>query len=717
MRSMLKACTAWVAAASLLAPSVAMAQVAPVPTVTAQPQNAASGFAAVSQFFRDPASDPNLSQAQLINLLRHRVKYVFVLFQENRSFDHYFGTFPGANGLFADASASPTVRAAQPASNTQVLYNLDGTPGTISPFRIGTAQNAADLDDIDHGHPRMVAKMDAPGNTGTPQMDRFALNEQFKYLSGAPILTSTRATPATAPAKVTQESRQFGELAMAYVDCDTIPFMWNYASRFTLFDNIFQTTIGPSTPNAIAMISGQSGDTQWVKHPDQTSASTYGSVAVPVTNDPIPGLPSTPPVQYSGVPSQPTNISLTSNTGAASGTPQRRDEFGGATNVAPNLTFASLPLTLAGRTVVTQTGSDTNPAADLADVQNDLPAIAARNTPSYAWGWYQNGYDAEPNLPAANGIDTVPHASYIGHHNGPQYFGYITNNPALNAHQHGLGDFFADVGNRALPSSGGVFYVRGGYDNIQGLAPDASHATGGGTVTAAGDAAYIQSNFLGDDDHPAYSDSQISEALLARSINAIAASPYWSQSAIIITYDESEGDYDHVPPRVLSWDPAGLMLSRGPRIPLLVISPYARAHVVSHEEGDHNSVVGFINSVFGLNPLADLPDELAARIAGQDPRFATAGVTQTNLGPHDSVQYPTPGTGFLLSAFDPARLAGTAPALPASYATIAAAAVGTLPHLGGAGCSALGITPADAQLGVQTAIPPDFFPRPSQTSN
>ena len=40
---------------------------------------------------------------------------------------------------------------------------------------------------------------------------------------------------------------------MSYIDCDTIPFFWRYASRFTLFDNIFATEDTPSTPNAIAM--------------------------------------------------------------------------------------------------------------------------------------------------------------------------------------------------------------------------------------------------------------------------------------------------------------------------------------------------------------------------------------------------------------------------------------------------------------------------------
>jgi len=690
-RFLLQGCSALAAAGLVLQPALAVA--ASTPVVTGQPAPNAD----VAAYYNDPAADPALTDAQVISLLRHRVKYVFVLFQENRSFDHYFGTFRGANGLFS-TGATPRV----PSTNTQALYNTDGTLGSISSFRIGTPQNASDLDDIDHAHPRMAAKMHVTNNIAA--MDRFALNEQAKYLAGSPI------NPATAPATVPLKSKQFGELAMAYVDCDTIPFLWNYANKFALFDNIFQTTIGPSTPNAIAMIAGQSGETQWVKHPDTTSAATFGSVAVPITNDPIPGLPAAAS-EYSGLPSLPDNVQATANTGAATGTPQRKNEFGGATNVSPNLTFASLPLTLAGRTLSDVASHDANPASDLPDVQNDIPFITAQGNAPYAWGWYQNGYNAEAGLPNANGISTVPNASYIGHHNGPQYFGYVTSNPVQAAHQHGLGNFFTDVAANALPQTGGVFYVRGGYDNIMGMAPNTANAV------SAADAAYISGNFLGDDDHPAYSDSQISESLIASEINAIASSPYWSQSAIVITYDESEGDYDHVPPRILSYDPAGLPLSRGPRIPLLVVSPYARAHVVSHEEGDHNSVIKLVNSLFGLSPLATLPDEAAALTAGaQGAAFQTGpvGFTQTFLGPHDAVTAPT---GSLLSAFDPLRLAGQRAPLPASYAMIPATTIASLPHYGGNGCTALNLQTEDRVQGLANTIPADFYGRPSQTAN
>ena len=143
----------------------------------------------------------------------------------------------------------------------------------------------------------------------------------------------------------------------------------------------------------------------------------------------------------------------------------------------------------------------------------------------------------------------------------------------------------------------------------------------------------------------------------------------------------------------------------------------ARAHAVAHEEGDHNSVIRLVNSLFGLPPLATLPDEAAARLAGaQDPQFQTgpAGFTQAFLSAHDAPGMPT---GALLSAFDPGRLIGHRAPLPTAYATIPASIITTLPHYGGQGCSALGLQTEDRVQGLPNNIPPDFFARPSQTVN
>src|SRR5208283_5874321 len=94
-----------------------------------------------------------LSEAREIALLRQHVKYVFVIFQENRSFDSYFGTFPGANGLFSQTpSATPGF--------TQPTENVDGSMGVISPFRVDPNLYSADMDDVDHAHINMAEKMD-----------------------------------------------------------------------------------------------------------------------------------------------------------------------------------------------------------------------------------------------------------------------------------------------------------------------------------------------------------------------------------------------------------------------------------------------------------------------------------------------------------------------------------------------------------------------------
>ncbi|MEJ0046674.1 MAG: alkaline phosphatase family protein [Rhodospirillales bacterium] len=206
---------------------------------------------------------------------------------------------------------------------------------------------------------------------------------------------------------------------------------------------------------------------------------------------------------------------------------------------------------------------------------------------------------------------STPHASYIVHHNGPQYFGYLGDNPAEISNMHGLQQFYTDVANRALPANGGVFYVRGGYYNNDGL------------ITADPSPA-VRTTFSGNDDHGTYSDSQISEAMVADSVNAIVNSPYWPQSAIIISYDESDGFYDHAPEAIRNWGPDGLPMSGGPRIPTIVLSPYVAAHTVSHVYSEHGSIVRFIDQVFGLTPLTNLPDEKRARALGARTRRSTA---------------------------------------------------------------------------------------------
>ncbi len=635
---------------SLVRPQSGLAQ------TTAPITIAPTSSAAVQAYTIPLSQEAVLTDAQKLALIKQNIKYVFVLFQENRSFDFYFGTYPGANGLFSQP-------AAQTPGFTQTIVNTDGTLGTITPFRIpltvtatGTGATVpiypADTDSVNHSHTAYQTKINLQAN-GTTLNDGYATTEEG--------VTVTNGKPSATP---TLAKKQMGELVMGYVDCNTAPVLWNYADRFTLFDNFHQTVLSASTPNAIAMVAGQSGETQWVKHPQQSTMAYGKSVSgngVPVVSDGDPYWGSQLDIYGSGQPANPP-----------------------AANPMINLTFATLPLSFMGNSIFQTVATDKQPLTDLTDVEKDIMEIAGDGVKPTNWGWYQQGYDHENTDTTA----TATHADYIPHHNAPQYFGYISNNPQVSAHMHGLGDFFTAIGNNALPSAGGVYYLRGGYNNIQGLNPvDPNPA--------------LRTVFYGSDDHPGYSDVQIASALVAKEVNAIVNSPYWSQSAIIITYDETDGLYDHAPEIVRSYDPYGDALDQGPRIPTIVISPYGEVHAVAHEADEHSSIIKFIDMLYGLKPLADLPDEAAAKVQGQ------TNMKQPYLGPADD---GVPNVGNLLAAFDNNRLAGTAPVVPASFATLPTSFFMNLPQLNNTGCSTLQITPTDT--GLPNPVPVDFNPRP-----
>ncbi len=645
-----------------------------IPPVTAQPDVKAD----VAPYFTDPSKDPSLSQSEMEKLLQQKVKYVFVIFNENHSFDNEFGTFPGVNGLYSDGlhprSASDTP------GFSQDYIGVDGVHVTVQPFGIGLDRNSTVVDSVDHSHKGLASKIDVVD--GVARMDGFAKDEYLRFASKGGAANVAQGT-------------QYARLVMSHIDGDTIPFMWLWASRFTMFDNIFATEDTPSTPNAVAILAGQSGETQWVKHgPDGQKYSVGGHTGAtqgaPLVNDPQPFYGS----QF--------------DTTASGRQPPAPNEYYGDSNIATNLTFASLPLTFLGKNIASGLAGNRNPSFDLADVQQDIPYIQGMGTAPVSWRWYQEGYGLE----STDSAGSASHASYVSHHNGAQYFGYIANTPEVTSNLRGMTDFFTDMAKDALPS-GGVFYIRGGYTNQLGMKPVISNP-----ATPADEIAAIDKAKAGDDDHPAYSDRQLSEAMVARTINAIASKPeIWSQCAIIITYDESDGFYDHVPPRILSYGPDGLPLARGVRVPLILISPFARTHVVSHVEGDHNSVIETINDIFGLPALSSLPDEAQALKAGNSPdfdKFAPAGFEQKYLGPRDM---NSAITDSLLSGFDPMRLLGKSKPLPASFAMIPDDIVNTLPHYGGHGLGAIGIVPEDVSQGIKNAIPEGFNPLPSTYPN
>jgi phospholipase C len=100
-----------------------------------------------------------------------------------------------------------------------------------------------------------------------------------------------------------------------------------------------------------------------------------------------------------------------------------------------------------------------------------------------------------------------------------------------------------------------------------------------------------------DSDH-ATSRGKTGPEWVASIVNAVGESNFWNQTAIFVMWDEWGGWYDHVPPPYEDYDGLGM------RVPLLVISPYAKPGYVSHVQYEHGSILRFIEDTFGLGRLA-----------------------------------------------------------------------------------------------------------------
>src|SRR5579875_1333306 len=373
------------------------------------------------------------AEQQLIADLRAHIHHIFVVYQENRSFDSYFGSFPGVDNLATAEARAHGFR----------QWDAIGHQW-ITPFLL----RSADIGDVDHSRQALLAKMDQG------RMDDYVSYEEKRLV----------AHSMTSP----QYAEQAGMLTMAHEDCSTIPFLWMYAHRFTIYDHIFQSMIGPSTPGNIDLIAAQTGQTEAARHPDRTFPSIF-KPGDPVVNDANPAFgPYASPYQADGV-------------------------------LQLDQTYATLMLTLKGRKA-------DEAKLDSDDIREDVNELVRLNQNAVPWGWYQEGFgDGKGNH----------HAAYIPHHNAPQYFGYIRENPKMWAGEHDLLDFFTVIEKHELPSQS-VSFIKGGYKNPFGWKPANPAAV----------------KFLGDDDHPGYSDSQISESLVAKVVNAVAESPYWKSSAI-----------------------------------------------------------------------------------------------------------------------------------------------------------------------------------------
>ncbi|MBB2890883.1 alkaline phosphatase family protein [Flexivirga oryzae] len=453
------------------------------------------------------------------------IKHVVVLFDENVSFDHYFGTYPNATNT--DGTKFRAARHTPRANTEQNVGLIRSNPNLYKPFRLSSDQAVT----CDQNHSYLPEQKAV--NNGK--------NDQVVQNTSVDTCTGEFGAPG---------------LAMGYYDGNTVTAMWNYAQHYAMSDNMYDSTYGPSTPGALNLVAGQTYGVRAVN--STTGAPTTDSYVVSganaqgvgtVTNDPDPAYDDC----------SDTNHTSTNNLGVMSGK-----------NIGDELNSAGI-----------------------------------------SWGWFQGGFapstayhgagtfaqckTTHANLAGSSSVDYSPHHNPFAyykstsnpHHLAPTSLAEVGHNGRAN-HQYDLSWFNKSLTSGALPA---VSFVK---------------------------AAEYQ------DGHAGYSDPTDEQDFLVKEINAIEKSPEWKSTAIVVTYDDSDGWYDHQSSAVLTGakdtslnepmcttvrEPvtrSGAQDDRcgpGPRLPFLVISPYSKVNAVGHQQLEQASVIKFVEQNWKLPQL------------------------------------------------------------------------------------------------------------------
>ena len=461
------------------------------------------------------------------------IKHVVVIFGENVSFDHYFGTYPVAANLpsnkskFTAATGTPT-----PAGLSSSLLTANpnlsivNAAGATNPYRLDISQAATA--DQDHNY--------------TPEQSSFnnGKMDSFPFSVGTPdsiaLATSTGASQISAT----------NGLTMGYYDGNTVTALWNYAQHYAINDHSFGTTFGPSTPGAINLVSGQTNGV--------VNAVNPGSAVV-------------------------------------------ADGNGGVTLI-----------------------NDADPTGDICSSTSKSVSFSSKNvgdllnSANITWGFFEGGFDLAVTNPdgstgcsrtTTSAITQTKQADYIPHHQPFQYYASTAN---LN---HTRPSSIAAIGTTDA--------AKHQYDMH-----DFTDALAAGNMPAV---SFLKAPAY-QDGHAGYSDPIDEQAFVVNTVNAIEKSQFWSSTAIIIAYDDSDGWYDHLYNFVNgssttadTLSGAGVCISAsaatsalpgvssatlhaqgrcgyGPRLPLVLISPWVKKNIVDSTITDQTSILRFIEDTF-----------------------------------------------------------------------------------------------------------------------
>ena len=461
------------------------------------------------------------------------IKHLVVIYDENVSYDHYFATYPTA----ANPPGEPPFAGAADtpwSSNLVTAHLLTNNPNATNPENGAGATNPFRLD-------RTQAATADQNHAYTP--------EELAYDHGKADLFPKYVGKGNFGA---QGVLGTNGLVMGYFDGNTVTALWNYAQHFAMSDDMHGNTYGPSTPGALEVVAGQTNGEEFV---------------------------------------------------------------GGTKTDAMKAGHAYVDSGVGGLTMI----QDLDPGYDVCSTRTNQVVMEGDNigellnASGITWGGFMGGFDLtvkNPNGTTGCGRNTYSEVmkraitDYIPHHNWFQYYA-ATSNPT-----HTRPASLADVGYS--------FAQDGARDpaNHEYALHDFFEAVKAGNFPAIS----IIKLPAYQDGHAGYSNPLDEQTGIVTVVNFIEQQPGWADTAIIIAYDDSDGWYDHgfTAPTNPSYDqvadqldgpgkcgygtplpginghPVNGRCGLGPRLPFLVISPWARPNTISHAQIDQASVIRFI---------------------------------------------------------------------------------------------------------------------------
>jgi phospholipase C len=612
-------------------------------------------------------------EVRAVAATRTPIKHVVVIFQENVSFDHYFGTYPSAANTdgqpFTAAPGTPAVDGLMPATSPTLPANLQHTTNLLT-----SNPNLALPQRFDSSATGL------PGSAGgqlTCDQDHNYSDEQSAFDSGKmdrfvqTVGTSSGTIPGgSAPCQASQ--------VMDYYDGNTVTGLWNYAQNYAMSDNSFGTTFGPSAPGAINLVSGDTGGVDTTHMVNAPSVSTSTSPNGDLTSD-----------------GSATGYSLTSDAQPYWDDCSTRDAVAmGGTNIGDTLNSAGLSWAWFE--------GGFRPSTSYQTALSDIGATQPTST--FIPNQFKSYFTPAGTRPANSSNETLCSSvhpigvalggtgqygykdDYIPHHEPFQYYASTANPHHLTIPTEPSGSDtltgLRQIGTDSQSYVGGVPQFN--TPNHQYDTSDYNQLVAAITAGKLPASALPAVTFLKaagyQDGHGGYSDPADEQAFIAGTINALMKSPDWGSTVVIVNYDDSDGWYDHVysgvtngsvspadnlsdtstngttsghcGPKVQTTAPLGGEQARcgfGPRLPMLVISPFAKHNAVDHNLSDQASIINFIEYNWNLPGIPGSADQvLASTNQKEGVPFDLAGMFNFG-GPKNAVTILNPATGQVVA--------------------------------------------------------------------